>query len=141
MPTSWSGPAGVLVEHADAGWAGIWSLAFAAGTAAVHLATLPGADEDLAFTYAGFDLNTALGEIETVVPEVLTTAPAVDLGTVHVTDARVGALVIAGLLDAAITRVAALTGTPGVPMAELVVLARVQPLLITAREKVAGVAW
>lgn len=138
MSMSWSAPAGVLVERSDAGWAGIWSLTFAAGVATVSLAAQPGADPDLALAFAGADLNAALCEVEAVHPEVLGEAAAVDLGPADAADPAAAAGVIVALLDGAIVRVAELTGAPGLAMAELIALARVQPLLLAGREKVAG---
>ncbi len=138
MSMSWAAPAGVLVDRADAGWAGIWSLTFAAGVATVTLAAQEDADPDLGLAYAGADLNAALCEVEAVHPEVLVEAAAVDLGPAVEGDRDDAVAVILALLDAAIVRVAELTGAPGSAMAELIALARVQPLLLTAREKVAG---
>lgn len=138
MGLSWGHPAGLLVERADTGWAGIWSLTFAAGAAATRLAAVPGADEDLAWLHVGFDLNTVMGVVEAVHPEVLTSAPAVDLGTVEVADGHAATRVVVALVDAAIGRVAALTGTPGLSMRELLVLAEVAPVLLAAREKATG---
>ena len=142
MSLSWTGPAVVLAERADGAWAGIWSLGYAAGLAAANLAALPGADEDLLLTYAAFDLNQALSELEAVHPEVLSTAAAVDLGTVHDGGDTAGAVaVVTALVGAAIHRVSALAATPGLPVADVLCLGRVQPLLLTAREKVTGGPW
>ncbi len=143
MPVSmsWVGPARVLAGRAGRDWSGVWSLVYAAGLGVARLAVVPGVGEDLALTYAGVDLVAAAAELEAAHPEVVTRAPAVDLGPAGPADPGVAVGVVVGLLDAAITRVGEMSGTPGTCSGELLALARVQALLLTAREKAAGGVW
>lgn len=141
MSLSWRAPVTVLTDRADAEWTGIWSLTYAAGLAAATLAALPGADEDLRLTYAALDANQALAEIEAAHPGVPSSAAAIDLGTPAAADAAAAVEMVVELLDAAIGRVSILSATAGLPVGDLLCLARVQPLLLTARAKAAGGAW
>lgn len=140
MADTWTAPAGVLTRRAT-GWAGIWTLTYTAGQAAMHLASVPGADDDLALTYAALDLSRALTEIEWVHPDDAATAVAVDLGTAGPSAPRVAAGVIAGLIARA--RQVALEAVDGdeVVVADILAVGRVTELLTAAHTKVTGGPW
>ena len=40
MATLWTAPAKVLVDRAESGWEGIWTLTYAAGLAAINLGSV-----------------------------------------------------------------------------------------------------
>ena len=132
MAVSWRAPAGVLLERAEAGWGGLWSLTLCAGAAALSLSAVAAPEGELRLLEAAADLNAALLQVETVHPEVLTDAVAVDLGPV-VDDAAVAVAVVVNLLAGAGALAMAMTRVPGLGMGELLALARVQPLLASAR--------
>ena len=132
MAVSWQEPAGVLLERAEAGWGGLWSLTLCAGAAALSLSAVVSPEAELRLLEVAADLNAALLQVEAVHPEVLTDAVAVDLGPV--VDTRFVAVAVAAtLIDEATRRAMALTHTLGLGMGELLALARVQPLLASAR--------
>lgn len=133
MTVSWRGPAGVVLERAEAGWGGLWSLTLCAGAAALSLSAVAAPEGELRLLEVAADLNAALLEVEAVHPEVLSDAAAVDLGPV-VDDPTVAIAVVSDLLAGAGALAMAMTRTtPGLGMGELLALARVQPLLASAR--------
>jgi len=104
---TWSMGADAVLEHAAVDWDGIWSLLFAAGKAAFHLSLqLPiGVGAELA--YAAMDICEARDEVGWANPETPMTAIAVDLGPIGpVVDLPATTVVLVGLLDAALDRLA-----------------------------------
>lgn len=106
---TWSKGADAVLEHTAVDWDGIWSLLFAAGKAAFHLSLqLPiGVGAELA--YAAMDICEARDEVGWAHPDTPMTAIAVDLGPIGpVVDLPATTVVLVGLLDAALDRLALL---------------------------------
>ncbi len=111
MGYTWSTGATAVLQHTDADWDGVWSLLYAAGKAAFRLSLQIPLDPGAELAWAAMDICEARDEVGWAHPTVPTTAIAVDLGPagplVDETDAR---RVLAGLLDAALERLALLAG-------------------------------
>ena len=126
---------GVLVRGVS-GWAGVWSLVFAARCALVELAAIPGHDDDLALTYTGLDLANVLDDIEHADPS----APgvAVNLGPVSGGDRGAAARVVDDLLMAAERQVHHLAAADDRSAQEVLAASRVLGGLAIARGRIAS---
>ena len=138
MTMTWTRPAEVLTDGAR-GWDGVWTLVYAAGQAAMNLAAVPGADDDLALMYAALDISYALTEIESLGRDVVTVA--VNLGSVDLTDRDAAVAVIDDLLGAAQCLATELVEVPDVGASLALCGSRVTTLLASARAKATGGAW
>jgi len=138
MTMTWTRPAEDLTDGAR-GWDGVWTLVYAAGQAAMNLAAVPGADDDLALMYAALDVSYALTEIESLGRDVVTVA--VNLGSVDLTDRDAGIAVIDDLLGAAQALATELIEAPEVGASLALCGSRVTTLLGSARAKVTGGSW
>ncbi|HEY8722182.1 hypothetical protein [Pengzhenrongella sp.] len=140
MTTTWIEPAAVLSAEAS-GWEGVWTLVFAAGHAAVNLASVPGADDDLGLTYAALDTSYALTELEQRLVDFTAPGVAVDVGPVSLADRDAAVDVIDELLAAAQALTNELAGRPGAGVLVVLCSTRVSTLLESARAKATGGAW
>ena len=126
-----------LEPRSACGWPAAWSLVFAARTAAAQFATVPGADDDLALTYAALDLTYALAEIEHI--EALLPTPAADVGQVVGSEPEPDAPEtfddLLAAADRIVTELAA--GVDATPAAVLSAV-RVRGLVAVARGRVSG---
>ncbi len=141
MTLAWSEPAQVLVAGLpDRGVAGLWVLLHTAELAALRMALLPGLDDDLAFTDAGFDLREAVEELEWLHPDLPGRALAVDLGEAPLDQVGACRAAVAGLLVAALDAVGRLlaTATGELDTPELLALGRVCQLAGSAHRRVTG---
>ena len=135
MSLDWEQTVGILVDGAP-GWAGVWSLVFAARGALVELAAVPGCDDDLALTYTAHELGYVLDDIERVgqsTPDV-----AVSLGPVSRDGLVAAARVVDDLLMAAERQVHHLTAADDRPAHEVLAASRVLGGLAVARARIAG---
>ena len=135
MSVTWERTVGVLVDGVS-GWAGVWSLVFAARSALAELAAVPGCDDDLALMYAALALGCVLDDIEHVdqsVPGV-----AVSLGPVPSGSAVAAARVVDELLMAAEREVRQLTSANDRSALEVLAASRVLGGLAVARARIAG---
>ena len=138
MTTLWTPPARVLVEQADPGWGGIWSLTYAAAHAAINLALAVPLGVAVDLTYAAMDFREAQDELEWARPDLPARCAAVNLGQLDPTEGEARArLVIDQLAGAALDRAVALAATD-LTVPDLLCLARVTPRLFTGRAKVTG---
>jgi hypothetical protein len=135
MSLSWEQTAAVLVDGVS-GWAGVWSLVFAARGALVELAAVPGCDDDLALTYTVLDLGYVLDEIE----HVDQSAPgvAVSLGPVPRDGLVAAARVVDDLLMAAAREVHHLAAAEDRRARDVLAASRVLGALAVARARIAG---
>ena len=140
MTETWTAPATVLTAGAK-GWSGVWTLAYAAGQAAVNLSGVPGADDDLGLTFAALDLSYVLSELESAWADAVRAVRTVDLGAVSLTDRDVAVGVIDDLLAAAEFLAAELVSRPHVSAPEVLRAGRVLALLTSARSKATGGVW
>ena len=135
MSSSWEQTVGVVVDGVS-GWAGVWSLVFAARGALVELAAVPGCDDDLALTYTALDLGYVLDDIE----HVDQSAPGVtvNLGPVS-RDGLVAAVrLVDDLLMAAERQVHHLAVTDARPAQDVLAASRALGGLVVARARIAG---
>ena len=140
MTETWTAPAAVLTAAAK-GWSGVWTLAYAAGQAAVNLSAVPGADDDLGLSFAALDVSYALTELESAWTDAARAVRAVDLGAATLTDREVAVGVIDDLLAAAESLAAELASGPHVSAPEVLRAGRVLALLTSARSKATGGVW
>jgi len=140
MTMTWNAPASVLADFAS-DWDGVWMLVYAAGHAAMNLAAVPGADDDLGLTYASLDTSYALTELEQRLVDFTNTGVTVDLGPVDLADRPSAVQVIDDLLAAAGALTARLSAEPGVGPAEVLCATRVTILVGSARVKATGGLW
>lgn len=136
----WVAPAGVLVREAT-GWAGAWTLTYAAGQGAVHLAGMAGRDDDLRVTYASLDLALALTEIEAAHPQAAATAVAVDLGAAAPIAGGSAERILAELVAATGAVIDELLAADDVTVADILACARISNLLSSAQDKLTGRPW
>lgn len=138
MSTTWEAPASILIEHADVGWEGLWSLLYAASHATLRLSlgVHLGAGVDL--TFAAMDIREARDELEWLDHELVERGSPVDLGILRPTDdVDAARLVLDRLLEAALDRASRLAdGSREVE--EFACLARVTSKLFTARTAILG---
>jgi hypothetical protein len=117
MTVSWMEPARRLADDSfGGGMDGLWSLLFAARRAVLHLALLPGLDDDLAFTEAALDLREAAERSWSgCTPDLPRRAAAVDLGEAPLDQVSACRAAVTGLLIAALDtgRAAAVGGCRG----------------------------
>lgn len=113
MTMTWTAPATVLTAEAK-GWPGVWTLAHAAGQAAVNLSAAPGADDDLGLTFAALDVSYALTELESALTDAAVAVPAVDLGAATLADCDTALAIIDDLLAAAESLAIELASRPDV---------------------------
>jgi len=139
VTVSWIEPARRLADG-TAGWEGLWSLLFAARRAVLHLALLPGLDDDLGFTEAALDLREAAEELEWVHGDLPLRAAAVDLGEAPRDQVGACRAAVTGLLVAALDTVGRLqsAGAGELDTPEVLALARVSQLAASAHLRVAG---
>jgi len=139
VTSSWIEPARRLADG-TAGWDGLWSLLFTARRAVLHLALLPGLDDDLVFTEAALDLREAVEELEWVHGDLPLRAAAVDLGEAPLDQVSACGAAVTGLLAAALDTVGRLRGTAAgdVDTPEMLALGRVSQLAASAHLRVAG---
>jgi len=139
VTVTWMEPARRLADGA-AGWEGLWSLLFAARRAVLHLALLPGLDDDLAFTDAALDLREAGEELEWVHAGLPLRAAAVDLGEAPLDQVSACRAAVTGLLAAALDLVRRIQGTAAgdLDTPELLALGRVRQLAASAHRRVTG---
>lgn len=135
MSLNWEQTVGVLV-HGVSGWAGVWSLVFAARGAIVELAAMPGRDDDLALTYTGLDLANVLDDIEYV--DQSAPGVAVSLGPVSGDSLGAAARVVDDLLMAAERQVHHLTAAEDRSAQDVLAASRVLGGLAVARARIAG---
>jgi len=140
MTTTWTAPVAVLTAEAT-GWHGVWTLAYAAGQAAVNLSAAPGADDDLGLTFAALDVSYALTELESAWTDAAVAVPAVDLGPGSLADRDAAVAIIDGLLAAAELLAIELASGPDVPAPVVLRAGRVLALLGSARAKATGGVW
>lgn len=140
MTETWTAPAAVLTAGAK-GWSGVWTLAYAAGQAAVNLSGVPGADDDLGLTFAALDVSYVLSELESAWADAARAVRTVDLGAVSLTDRDAAVGVIDDLLAAAEFLAAELVSRPHVSAPEVLRAGRVLALLTSARSKATGGVW
>ncbi|MGV8977726.1 MAG: hypothetical protein ACOH17_06760 [Cellulomonas sp.] len=135
MSMNWEQVVGVLVRGVS-GWAGAWSLVFAARGVLAELAAIPERADDLALTYAGLDLGYVLGDIE----HAAKSAPgvAVNLGPVSGGDRGAAARVLDDLLTAAERQVQHLAAADDRPVQDVLAASRVLGGLAAARARIAG---
>lgn len=119
------------------GWTQAWSIVSAARDAAAQIAAVPGADDDLAYTYAALDLTFALAEIEHLDTLAMETTPNFDAATGADLE-QVSPRTVNGLVVAAQLAVAELGAAAGAAPSTVLASARVRGLLGTARSRVAG---
>src|SRR5664280_1740779 len=101
---TWDETAKVLVEHADAGWEGIWTLTYAAGRATADLGVVVPMADAVELTYAAMDLAEARQELEWVRPDLPARCPAVTVGPPDAVDVDTARDAIARLITAALAR-------------------------------------
>jgi len=135
MSVKWEHTAAVLVDGVS-GWAGVWSLVFAARSALVELAAVPGCDDDLALTYAVLDLGCVLDDIERV--DQSAPGVAVSLGPVTTDGLVAAARVVDGLLMAAERQVHDLAAADDRRARDVLATSRVLGELVVARARIAG---
>ena len=140
MTMTWNAPAAVLTGSAR-DWDGVWMLVYAAGTAAMNLAAVPGADDDLGLTYASLDTSYALTELEQHLVDFAGAGVMVDLGPVEPAARAAAVRVIDDLLAAAGGLAARLSAGPGVSAAQVLCATRVAILVASARAKATGGGW
>lgn len=135
MSVTWERTVGVLVDGVS-GWAGVWSLVFAARGALVELAAVPGCDDDLALTYTVLDLGYVLDDIE----HVDQSAPgvAVSLGPVPRDGLVAAARVVDDLLMAAERQLHDLAASDDRRARDVLAASRVLAGLAVARARIAG---
>jgi len=135
MSLTWEQTVGVLVRGVS-GWAGVWSLVFAARGALVELAAIPGRDDDLALTYTGLDLANVLDDLE----HVDQFAPGVAVNLRPADEDGLGAAlrVLDDLLIAAERQVHHLAAADDRSAQEVLVASRVLGGLAVARARIAG---
>ena len=138
--SNWLTPAGVLVREAT-GWAGAWTLTYAAGQGAVRLAGIAGCDDDLRVTYASLDLALALTEIEAARPRAAATPVAVDLGAAAPIAGGSAERVLADLVAATAVVIDRLLSAEDVTVADILACARISNLLSSAHDKLTGRPW
>jgi hypothetical protein len=118
--------------------AGLWSLVKAAQQATLRIALDPVADPDLSMTHAAMDLREVLEELEWAHPGVSMMADTVDAGE-PLSDLAACRDTIASLLRRALQAGAIAPVSSGdSATAEILMLARVVHLLITAHRRVVG---
>ncbi|GHS89992.1 hypothetical protein AGMMS50218_17350 [Actinomycetota bacterium] len=136
MSLSWITPADVLTEHAEPGWAGIWTLTHAAARGALHLADALPLLDSLDLIYAASFLREARGNVERVHPGLPAQCAAVDLGPLVSDEGFSQAiLVLNQLTTGALNRTADLLGTD-LTLADVLTLLDVESALVQAREKI-----
>jgi hypothetical protein len=141
MTVTWSEPAQRLArELPGRGIPGLWALLHTAELAVLQMALLPGLNDDLRLTQAGFDLQEAVEELEWLHPDLPWRATAVNLGEAPLDQVAACRAAVCGLLLAALDAVGRLLDagyreldTPGV-----LALARVCQLAGSAHLRVTG---
>ena len=138
MTTLWTAPAKVLVDRAESGWEGIWTLTYAAGLAAINLGSVVPLAAAVDLSLAALDFAHAQSALERVRPDLPARCAAVDLGDVDPDEGEPRArLIIDQLATAALDRITALTATD-LSMRELAGLSQAGSLLFTGRAWVTG---
>lgn len=138
MSAAWEAPARVLIEQAETGWEGLWSLLYAASHATLRLSIgvplAPGVD----LTFAAMDIREARDELEWIDAGLVERGAPVDLGVLRPTD-DVGAarLVLDRLLEAALDRAGRLADGAS-EVEEFACLTRITSKLFTARTAILG---
>jgi hypothetical protein len=136
MTTTWTGPAEVLLNGADAGWSGIWTLTHTAAMGALNLAMTVPLGVGVSISYAAMDFREAQDELEWAHRDVRTATP-VRLGAIRPEDAGEARAVLDRLAAAALDRAAALAQVE-TDLPAQAALSRVMARLITGRAKVTG---
>jgi hypothetical protein len=115
-------------------------LLFAARRAVLHLALLPGLDDDLEFTEAALDLRQAVEELEGAHAGLPLRTAAVDLGEAPLDQVGACRAAVTGLLIAALDTVGRLqsVGAGELDTPEVLALGRVSQLVASAHLRVAG---
>jgi hypothetical protein len=127
-----------LIAGAATGWDGIWSLTYAAGFGALHLAMSVPLGVGVSISYAAMDFRDAQDELEWARPGLRASRDAVRLGGVHTPqDTAEARTILDQLAAAALNRTAALAEIEQ-DLADQAALSRVMARLITARAKVSG---
>jgi len=139
MTTLWTAPARVLVEQADPGWGGIWTLTYAAGRATADLGVVAPMADAVELTYAAMDLADARDELEWVRPDLPARCPAVTVGPPGPVDVDVARDAVSRLITAALSRADVLLGCD-LDLADLACLTRTTMQLRSARRAVHGTA-
>ncbi|MBN9374337.1 MAG: hypothetical protein J0I40_02880 [Cellulomonas sp.] len=112
MSATWSTGATSVLERANEGWPGVWSLLFAAGKAAFRLSLQLPIGVGAALAFAAADTCEARDEVGWEHPDLPMTALAVDLGPLGPqVDLPAACGVVADLLDGALDRLCALAAT------------------------------
>ena len=138
ITTSWTAPAKVLIDRAESGWEGIWTLTYAAGLAAINLGSAVPLGVAVDLSLAALDFAHARSGLERARPDLPGRSAAVDLGDVDRDEGEPRArLIIDQLATAALDRIAALTATD-LPVPELAALSQAGSLLFTGRAWVTG---
>jgi hypothetical protein len=140
MAMTWTEPAAVLTAEAK-GWHGVWTLAYAAGQAAVNLSAVPGADDDLGLSFAALDVSYALTELESMWTDAARAVLALDLGPVTLADRVTAVAIIDDLLAAAELLAIDLASRPDVTAPVVLRAGRALGLLGSARAKATGGMW
>ena len=138
MTMLWTAPAKVLVDRAESGWEGIWTLTYAAGLAAINLGSVVPLGVAIDLSLAALDFAHAQSALERVRPDLPGRCAAVDLGDVDPDEGEPRArLIIDQMASAALGRIATLTATD-LPVPELAALSQAGSLLFTGRAWVTG---
>ena len=141
MTIAWIEPAQRLAQWLpNRGLSGLWTLLHTAELAVLQMALLPGLDDDLSFTEAGFDLQEAVEELEWVHADLPLRATAVNLGSAPLDQIAACRAAIATLLVAALDTVGRLLPTASAELdtPEVLALARVCQLAGRAHVRVTG---
>lgn len=138
MSATWEAPAMVLIEHADAGWEGLWSLLYAASHATLRLSLGVPLATGVDLTFAAMDIREARDELEWIDERLVEGGAAVDLGVLRPTDdVDAARLVLDRLLQAALDRAGRLADG-ATEVEEFACLTRVTSKLFSARTAILG---
>jgi hypothetical protein len=138
MGATWEGPAKVLIEHAAAGWEGLWSLLYAASHATLKLSLGVPLATGVDLTFAAMDIREARDELEWLDDGLVERGAAVDLGVLRPTDdVDAARLVLNQLLAAALDRAGQLADG-ATEVEEFACLTRLTNKLFTARTVILG---
>ncbi|KQY47980.1 hypothetical protein [Cellulomonas sp. Root137] len=128
----------MLIEHAAAGWEGLWSLLYAASHATLKLSLGVPLATGVDLTFAAMDIREARDELEWRDDGLIERGAAVDLGALRPTDdVDKARLVIDQLLKAALDRAGRLA-VGAAEVEEFACLTRVSNKLFNARTAILG---
>ena len=139
MAGSWTEPTRLLIGAHPPGVGGLWSLLHTAELAVMHLAMDSRRDVDLVFTCAAIDLREAVEELEWHYPALPEATGFLDLGRAPADDVDGECeQALTGLLDAALGLAGELLQDPAGDLAEVLALARVATLSVSAYQHLTG---